>query len=85
MTNDIDKILENELIIYPNPFSDIIYFNSPEKFKKVSVYNGFGQIILDKRLNEKNELNLSEFSAGTYYLEFIYEKTVVRRKMIKMK
>lgn len=85
LTNDIDKILENELIIYPNPFTDIIYFNSPEKFKKVSVYNGFGQIILDKRLNEKNELNLSEFSAGTYYLEFIYEKTVVRRKMIKMK
>jgi len=84
LTNDIDKIEENQLTVFPNPFTNVIYFNSGDQIKSIRVYNCLGEIILTENLNGKSELNVSKLSFGTYYFEFISEKNVLRRKLVKV-
>lgn len=75
---------ENQLFVYPNPASGILFFRAEEKtFFEISVVNAVGQEVL--RGNEvQNQINITSLSTGIYFLE---AKTatgkVYRNKFIK--
>lgn len=62
-----------DVSVYPNPTSDLVTFNLPNRFEleTVSVYNAMGQLmrIESPRMNT-GEIDLSKMSDGIYYLTF---------------
>ncbi len=64
--------------VYPNPSSGIIYFDIDNSVKKMNLYiyniNG-QQVYAENTVNaEKNSLNLSFLSKGTYFMQIISDK-----------
>jgi PKD repeat protein len=58
-----------EISIYPNPATYLINFESNELVKSIEVLTIKGLIILDKDINQRDfQLNISSWSAGTYYV-----------------
>ncbi len=54
----------NEISIYPNPSSSIIYIKNANQ-KKKGLYNNVGQLIFS---TFKNEIDVSNYSKGVYFL-----------------
>lgn len=70
------------LIIFPNPANDILQFDSTEKISKIEIYDISGKI-LKSNLNIENNLNLSEFTSGSYILKVYTENGITTSKIIK--
>ncbi|MGK0236100.1 MAG: hypothetical protein ACI9EK_002645 [Psychroserpens sp.] len=77
-----DNNTKNELIIYPNPTSDILNIKlRNEQIEKVILYDMSG-----KQLKEfkKSTINLKEFKAGLYLIKiFTTSKNIINSKIIK--
>lgn len=59
--------------VYPNPSSDIIYYNLPEDVtnNRTTLYNNMGSIVLESETDNTNygNLNISQVATGQYMLE----------------
>ena len=51
---------------------------------KIKIYNAVGELVYFKLFTASNEIDLSFLPIGTYQLEFINEKNVLRKKIVKM-
>jgi len=80
---------ENKSVwVYPNPSSDIFYFEILEndiKNGNICLYDINGQLKLQKELNGVGsiELNASELCNGIYFYKLIIDKTVYTGKILK--
>lgn len=74
-----------QALLYPNPASDIIYFEQPfqtiDKLN-VTVYNSMFQAV-DTKLIKENALNISDLSPGVYYLEISNKESKSLKRFIK--
>ena len=88
LTNEIDylALLEDFIIVYPNPFVNELNFQSKYPTRtKLILRNALGQEIFRKTIGEKESINLSSLSDGIYFLELISEKGIQRMKLMKVK
>ena len=76
--------------IYPNPFLDVIFINIDQQVKKtregrVEVTNLTGQVILREDINTEDhlKLDLSQQSAGIYFVNVDIDGNKVTEKVIK--
>ena len=69
--NDVPK--ENEVSIYPNPFTNIINIQkSLPKQETFSLYDSFGKLILSKTILEnKEQINTSNLATGLYFYAIV--------------
>ena len=76
---------ETELIIYPNPVSEILNIQSNlEKVTSIQVYNTLGQMVLTNSQNSNiSEINVSVLTAGKYFIKIETENNVVVKQFIK--
>jgi hypothetical protein len=77
---------EEKTIIFPNPFNSKIQIINPNNIISIKVYDISGcNIYSEVDVSDKKiDLNLSEFSSGTYFIEIISEKNITTKKIIKM-
>lgn len=52
--------------IYPNPTSDFIQIDTPEKVKEVHIYSASGQKIMT---SQETRINIQSLSSGVYFVE----------------
>lgn len=65
--NSVNEIHNDELIIYPNPSSDLIFIDPQVKnVFQIKIYDVFGNPI--KEVKNQNWIDTSEFSSGLYVL-----------------
>jgi len=73
--------LDNNISVYPNPSEGIFNFELKRTFSNVnvSVYNLFGQSILDKELNSTDtiSLDLSDKPTGVYFVKIESNNTLL--------
>lgn len=63
--------LAGNVSIYPNPTSNLLNFKNITKTYEVEVYNLLGQKVINQSIHEnKNSLNVSDLSSGTYIVKF---------------
>lgn len=55
-----------DVVVYPNPVSDILRINSPETINLVEIVNMNGQVVL--RQNNSDEVNVVRLPKGTYVI-----------------
>ncbi len=87
----VAKINENtldELLIFPNPTTDIVHISSlnNSKIKAISLYNSIGSLILNKSYQNTGleYINIKNINAGMYYLKAKFaDNSVAIKKIIK--
>lgn len=78
-----EKNSDGSVSIYPNPGSGIFYIEIPST-TKISITDAFGKIILEEVLNPgKQRVDLSKFSNGIYYINFMEGRRINTTKLIK--
>ena len=64
-----DAILSGELLVYPNPATDVINITSPSDISNVTIYNYVGQTVYSINVNSSNvQINSNDFKAGIYII-----------------
>ncbi len=89
---NIKEIADNGigLKIFPNPANDNIYITTENNDLNkliIKIINTQGQIVFEesnKKINGKynRTIDISEFSEGVYYLQFISDKKTILKKLI---
>ena len=71
ISNEVDDAIDQSLVVYPNPASDIITVKGVQ-IKQVEVFNILGQRVLNKTCHEEEiHLDVSSLVAGVYLLRVI--------------
>jgi endonuclease I len=76
-------VVENKLDIYPNPCSQIVQINLPNKAtpERIIVFNMFGQQVVNNE--HTNSLSVAQLPAGYYRVDVLWEGTHYRQSLIK--
>ncbi|NIJ54310.1 T9SS type A sorting domain-containing protein [Dyadobacter arcticus] len=74
---------ESLLLVYPNPVSDILKVSLPdaEGFQKMELINVKGEVVSNWPYPQ-DQLDISKFSSGTYFLRIVYCDQSVTRKLV---
>ncbi|WP_167613190.1 BspA family leucine-rich repeat surface protein [Maribellus sediminis] len=63
-----DTHIDNSIFVYPNPANDKLYIETNSS-GEVKLFDLNGKIVLNQRIeNGKNELDISDFMKGSYFL-----------------
>jgi hypothetical protein len=72
------------LIIYPNPVYDVLNISNPTVINFVKIYNFLGQCLFNTSPNGlTSSINMTQFTAGTYFVEIDSEAGKKITKVIK--
>jgi hypothetical protein len=75
---DIIEIDKNEVIIYPNPVKDELFFKRDiERDYDVRISDMNGITLVEKKLSNSESINISSLPAGLYFLS-IDNKTIYK-------
>ena len=77
----IDEMEISKFSIYPNPATNFITIDSEIPVGKYQIFNGSGQKLMEG--SERNKINISELSAGIYFIKFQIENKNYVSKLIK--
>ncbi|ARN78027.1 hypothetical protein BST97_08445 [Nonlabens spongiae] len=61
-------VTENEIIVFPNPTSSILYIDSQQDLKQIDVFSITGKLVLTLTKN-LHEVNLSNLTSGVYLIK----------------
>jgi hypothetical protein len=73
---------ENISLISPNPVSDFININAPEK-SEVKIYNINGEVVAEFSLSGNKEIKVSNLSNGVYFFKIIAPGKLYSGRFIK--
>jgi hypothetical protein len=81
---EISEEKENELMIYPNPATEMIYFTD-KKFKNAEykIYSVDGKVFESGKLNRKSEINISLLRSGNYILKIFAGDNIFTKQFVK--
>ena len=65
-----DDYLQANIKVYPNPTTDIVYFETEEPLQSYELYNMLGQQITQAMFNS-HHIDLSSYPTGTYFIKVI--------------
>tara|TARA_R110002012_G_scaffold270484_2_gene454896 strand:- start:2850 stop:6635 length:3786 start_codon:yes stop_codon:yes gene_type:complete len=78
----VDNVFEDNLVIYPNPFSNKIHIKTTELIKSISVSDINGKMVFNS-IQGLNTINLEQLNNGLYFITIQFENTQVIKKLIK--
>ncbi|MDQ3048082.1 MAG: T9SS type A sorting domain-containing protein [Bacteroidota bacterium] len=84
--NDTDLNLSQEIKVYPNPFENQITISIAEKIlpQKIIIFNCLGEKLIEKEFaSPLNQLTISEWKSGIYFLQVTDLNTSSVLKIIK--
>ena len=78
-----DFDLENAIVLYPNPGSDILHIQMPNttSLEKVIIYNNLGQKVME---DSSLDFSVSSLSAGVHYVEIQTAEGTFHKKFTKI-
>lgn len=84
-TLSLDDIHENVSVkVYPNPASNFITIKSDFEIDNVEIYNLVGKrIFSNKNLENEENINISKFKSGLYFLKISSNNEIHAEKIIK--
>lgn len=84
ISSTVDPALQSFINIYPNPAKSFLIINSSIDFDVIRISNIYGQSLNEiLRPNASVELNMDQFSRGTYLLTFVKEDRIWTERVVK--
>ena len=68
--------------VYPNPSSDMIYFDSTEKIDAIDIYDVTGKLVMSCP-NTSQPVNISNLNSGIYFMKVDVNGKIATKKIIK--
>lgn len=79
------EVDEKSIQFYPNPFTNGLSIRSVYIFDVLlKVYNELGALVYVKKINGNETIDFSSLPSGNYFVEAISERSVVRKRLVKM-
>ena len=78
----VNDISNSEINIYPNPATDILYFDNLKSNTKILIYDNLGRLVSEKVLIN-NSINVSNLPNGFYTILIKNDNFVESSKFIK--
>ncbi|HLS12020.1 MAG TPA: Omp28-related outer membrane protein [Flavobacteriaceae bacterium] len=79
---NVDDFSQESITLYPNPTDGIVHIENAEGFQ-VEVFNILGKVVLNKaHITNQETLNLSNLTAGVYYVKLQNENTTEVKKVV---
>ncbi len=79
----IEGPLLSKIELYPNPVKDTLYIKSQVPISMVCMYSLLGKKVLEKEGDAIQNINISQLSAGIYFVEIEAENEKVLSKIVK--
>jgi hypothetical protein len=82
----VDKLINNHVTIYPNPFDDLVNIRSIDNFHNkvlLKIYDTIGSLVYEQEISSDYPIDLSHFPKGTYCFVVISDKYTISRLVIK--
>lgn len=76
----LDDLSFSDIMIYPNPATDIIFVGGIQNIKSIKIYSILGS--LEKEVFNTNQVDISDLSTGIHLIK-VDNGTVFTKKMIK--
>ncbi|MGO3182439.1 MAG: M1 family aminopeptidase [Aequorivita sp.] len=78
-----DLTLDHQLVLYPNPTSNVINLHKPEALQvdKIRIYDALGQLLFSEKYSET--INLSKYANGLLFLQIETSEGVIYKTIIK--
>ena len=74
----------NQLSLFPNPFTDVIYIKNNHNLLTLTIYDVMGNEVLKTNSQKETiELNTEKLKSGMYMLQLFDGKNVITKKIIK--
>lgn len=82
--NNIDSLNPTSIKLYPNPTTDLLYFDTTGDLSldKVEVYDTIGKRVLSSQINN-NSVDVSQLTAGVYFVKIYSGENQTTKKIIK--
>ena len=89
-STSISELNSNKILVYPNPTQGILnieFNNFDNRYSSLSIVNILGDEVYKEELDNKsikysNQLDLSEYSNGIYFVKFSSIENVITKKLI---
>lgn len=76
----IGENTRQELILFPNPANELLQL--PVEYGVVKLFDPFGKLVKQEKLENKNSLDISEFTNGVYMIEIQADSFKFSQKLI---
>jgi hypothetical protein len=77
-----NTLVRPNIVVYPNPASDILYIQSEDAIKRIEFFDAQGKII-KTILNHTQEIFINDLKAGAYMLKIQTGESVVTQRFVK--
>lgn len=78
-----DEIVEIELKVFPNPFSDFIQIQGVTSSHTYQIIDGSGRVLHEGKFNSDTTIELGDLSQGSYFLNIHSKNGLVSKHIIK--
>lgn len=83
-TLEVEDNQMESLLLFPNPTTNLLHITFNTTIDSVFVYNMLGQLVAEQNIQAKTGIiNLSEVSAGTYFVKVLSGENLKTLKVIK--
>ena len=73
-----------EITVYPNPTNGMLHINGVPQDAIAEVYNSTGERVMISRVDTGSEINLTQYSKGTYFIRIRHQgASIYRSRIIK--
>ena len=84
ITTGIEDNFNDNLTVYPNPFTNEIRFEGSANVKRIVITSITGQVVRNEVVNQTNFISTGELNKGMYFVTFVSDKgEKSTKKMIK--
>lgn len=80
----LNKISDDEFLVYPNPFNSTLTFQTKQPVYEVSVYSVAGVCVYTQEISATNYTIHPILQAGTYVLKLKTEKSIITTKITQL-
>ncbi len=75
----------SEILIFPNPASDIVEISANENITRIEVVSAAGQVLHETEVNEESvSINVKNLPSGTYFVRIFSNSNVIVKKLVVM-
>jgi hypothetical protein len=81
-TLSVDNYINEDVLVYPNPVSNIVNIKGANEFNKLTVFDQVGKMILNKII-EEDTVDVSNLNTGIYIFKFSNSSKTIIKHVVK--
>ena len=82
--SSVDDIIENKILLSPNPATSTVTIDGAEDYDSVSVFDQQGRLVIQTSINGSGTLNVRDLEKGTYFVKLEGDERPVITRLIKL-